>query len=201
MSSSSHHVHHSGLSYLHNLCRFGEANEWSNEPLEPGWASPLTVSGLTRVGRGDRLLRASIAPPSRILSAGPVDASVFSRRIGGSAIGMLSRRSCVASSWRRASFRPAVPEPGTTATTIASLAVVAACCRWRKLRAGSASRHPVQSTNSPAGSWHFESQDGKMELVAPGTSRGSRVSATEGMQLYLIAPAPAFFIVCAGGSR
>ena len=49
------------LSYLHNLCRFGEANEWSNEPLEPGWASPLTVSGLTRVGRGERLLRASIA--------------------------------------------------------------------------------------------------------------------------------------------
>ena len=56
-----------GLSYLHNLCRFGETNEWSNEPPEPGWTSPLTVSGLTRVGRGERLLRAIAAPPSRIL--------------------------------------------------------------------------------------------------------------------------------------
>ena len=66
------------LSYLHNLCRFGDTNEWSNEPLEPGWASPLTVSGLTRVGRGERLLRASIAaPPSRILSAGVVVAQRF----------------------------------------------------------------------------------------------------------------------------
>ena len=49
------------LSCLHNLCRFGEANEWSNEPPEPGWASPLTVSGLTDVGRGERLLGAIAA--------------------------------------------------------------------------------------------------------------------------------------------
>ena len=35
----------------------------------------------------------------------------------------------------------AVPEPGTAATAIASLAVIAVCCRWRKLRARSASCH------------------------------------------------------------
>ena len=49
------------LSYLHNLCRCGDTNEWSSEPPDPGWTGPLTVSGLTRVGRGEWLVRASFA--------------------------------------------------------------------------------------------------------------------------------------------
>ena len=50
-----------------------------------------------------------------------------------------------------------------------------ACRRHRVLSLAQTERTigqlpPVQSTNSPTGSWHFESQDGKMELVAAGMS-------------------------------
>ena len=100
------------LSYLHNLCRFGDTNEWSNEPPEPGWTSPLTVSGLMDVGRGERLLGAIAAAVTYSISARPRAASVFWRRTGGSGIGMLSRRSCVACSWRRVSKRASLSPGG-----------------------------------------------------------------------------------------
>ena len=106
-----------------------------------------------------------------------VAASDFWRRTGGSGIGMLSRRSCVASSWRRASKRaslsPADGCGGGAGTRDDCHSDCFACRRRRVLSLAQTActigqLPPVQSTNSPAGSWHFESQDGKMELVAPG---------------------------------
>ena len=127
------------MSYLHNLCRFGDTNEWSNEPPEPGWASPLTVSGLTRVGRGERLVRASVAAATVTYSirssAGCQRFLVANRWIGNRrAVTTIMRGDLVATSQHvgqhvaRRTDVAAVPEPGTTATAIASLSVVAACC-------------------------------------------------------------------------
>ena len=156
-----------------NPCRFGETNSGVMSP-EPGWASPLTVSGLTHVGvASDRESNRGAAVTHLIRWCGGCQRHW--RRTGGSGIGMLLRLSCVARSWRRASTRASL-SPGGAGTRNSCHSDRFACRRRRVLSLAQTActigqLPPVQSTTSPTGSWQFESQDGKMELVAPGIGR------------------------------
>ena len=134
------------------------------------------MSGLTDAGRGERLLRAIAARCRHVFYPLLRGVPAFSRGAPVEAVDVLSRRFCVTSSWRRASLSrggrmrrrcrnqgrlpqrllrfPSSPRAGTgaNACTIGQLA-------------------SIHSTNSPTGSGNLESQDGKMELVAPGIGR------------------------------
>ena len=159
------------LSYRHNLYRFGEANEWSNGPPEPGWASPLAVSGLTGAGRGERLLRASVAHAA---------VRYFIRWRGGcqrflAANRWIGNRHALTTVMRGKLMATSSLSRGGAGTRDDCHSDCFACRRRRVLSLAHTARTigplpPVQSTTSPMGSWHFESQDGKMELVAPGMS-------------------------------
>ena len=132
------------------------------------------MSGLTDAGRGEQLLRASVAAAvtySIRSSAGCQRFPAANRWIGNRrAVTTVLRGKLMATRHARASL-----SRGGAGTRDDCHSDCFACRHRRVLSPTQTARTigqlpPVQSATSPTGSWHFESQDGKMELVARGMS-------------------------------